>query len=45
MLDMIEDCITPINLNANLQLDLPGKLNDMVSQFFDDHDKNNKTIW
>ena len=41
----MEDCITPVKLNANLQMDLPWTFDDVVSQSFDNHDKNNESYW
>ena len=43
--DTIEDCIAPIELNANLQMDLTRTFDDVVSQSFDNHDKNNESSW
>ena len=43
--DTIEDCITPVKLNANLQMDLTGTFDYVVSQSFDNHDKNNESSW
>ena len=43
--DIIEDCIEPIELNANLQMDLTRTFDDVVSQSFDNHDKNNESNW
>ena len=43
-INTIKDYIAYVCLNANLRLDLPGKMNDMVSQSFDNLDKSNETI-
>ena len=43
--DTIENCIAPIQLNTNLQMDLLGTFDDVVSQSFDNHDKNNESNW
>ena len=43
--DSIEDCIKPVKLNANLQMDLTGTFDDVVSQSFDNYDKNNENNW
>ena len=32
-------------MNANLQMDLMGTFDDVVSQSFDNHDKNNENNW
>ena len=33
--DTIEDCIAPVKLNDNLQMDIKGTFDDVVSQWFD----------
>ena len=43
--DTIEDCTTPIKLIANLQMGLSGIFDDVVSQSFDNHEKNNESNW
>ena len=40
--DTIEYRITPVKLNANLQMDLTGTFDDVVSQSFDNQDKKMK---
>ena len=43
--DTVEDCLTLIKLNADLEIDLTGTFDDVVSQSFNSHDKNNKSNW
>ena len=43
--DTIENCIAPIQVSVNLQMDLMGTFDDVVSQSFDGHDKNNESNW
>ena len=49
-LDTTENCITPVNLNDNSQMDLTWTFNDTedtfdASQSINNHDKNNETNW